>query len=263
MLNRLTEEARQALVMAQQAARGLRYDSLDSGTLLLGLLTDHADAAIRALAQQGITFEAVRGSCSPAVRRATRPNARARCPTPPMRRRCSTRPSGTLIGSSTRACCAIWLRDDYRLDDHAIRIGSWARIGVSREVFHRPAESGYVIARELAHLLRKDPARGAAARWRERSLILPAVLTFTPWIWGVAAASILLHRVVNNWTAELGSDHIAVTLHGPGQMASWVKRTFTSTAWPSITHPPYAWRLWLARRSRGTVYGPRPDLLEP
>ncbi|MEU7824633.1 Clp protease N-terminal domain-containing protein [Catellatospora sp. NPDC049133] len=417
MLNRLTEEARQALVMAQQAARGLRYDSLDSGTLLLGLLTDHADAAIRALAQQGITFEAVRGELQsrrppshPAERKGAVPYtaeakalldaafghshrlkhdgvlrtghlvlAMARRPecaaaqimralgadfavielavtanhvpslpepdlelsdeframlvhqaglawprprihllsglvtmlwylgtlallvaaSPPslgpelvigltavillpvllvhaIRLRWTRRstPAGVgvapcppeltaLVATWGITDFAIWLRNDYRLDDHAIRIGSWARIGVSREVFHRPAESGYVIAHELAHLLRHDPARGVAARWLERSLILPAVLTFTPWIWGVAAASILLHRVVNNWTAELGSDHIAVTLHGPGQMASWVKRTFTSTAWPSTTHPPYAWRLWLARRSRGPVYGPKPDLLEP
>lgn len=412
MLDRLTEEARQALVMAQQAARELRYDSLDSGTLLLGLLTDHTDAGVRALAQQGIDYEAVRAELQsrrppshPAERKGAVPYtadakalldaafwgshrlkhrgmmrtghlllAMARKPDcgaaqimqalgadvtmielavtanhmpslpepgvelseefqavlvrqagldwprprfhllsnvvsalwylgtltlivatslpalgpelglgltaaillPPLlvyliRSRWARprTPAGAdlvasppeltqLLASWGIRDFGIWLRDDYRLDDYAVRIGSWARIGLSREVFHRPAESGFVIAHELAHLLRNDSARGVAQRWLERSLILPAFVTVTPWVWGVTAASIVLHRVAKNWMAELGSDHIAVTLCGPEQMQSWVERTFSSTAWPSITHPPYAWRMWLARRSRATGYGPKP-----
>lgn len=402
MLDRFTEEARQALVMAQRAARGLRYDSLDTGTLLLGLLTDHTDAVVKALAQQGIHFEAVRGELAsrrpashPTERKSAVPYTaesmklldtafreshrlkhrgllrsghlvlamartpecgaahilralgadftavelaaaanhvpsvpepdvvlsdeframlvrqtglawpkprihvlsavfsglwflgtlafilaaspvavgpelvvglaaaillpgllllavrlrRARVPTPKGATLVPSPPEVTaLVASWGITDFAIWLRDDYELDDHAVRLGSRARIGVSREVYNRPAESGYVIAHELAHLLRNDSARGLAERWLERSVIIPMLLTLTPWIWGVVLLGLVLHRVVKNWMAELGSDHIAVTLHGPEQLASWVERTGSSAAWLSLTHPPYAWRMWLARR---------------
>ncbi|GAA2358867.1 hypothetical protein Cme02nite_35120 [Catellatospora methionotrophica] len=402
MLDRFTEEARQALVMAQRTAGGLRYDTLDSGTLLLGLLTDHADPAVRALAQQGINFASVHreiAASRPAAfaieRNAPVPwtpetaalidaahrlsrrlkhkgvlrtghlvlamvrdpesvaaqtmrglgadfaviemavtaghmpslpaddaalsadfrallvdQARRDWPKPrvhvlsaavsvlgylatlafivlagpsevgpelvvglaaaglagatllhgirlrwvrvPAPAGASLLPSPpeltALVARWGITDLAIWLRDDYRLDDHAARIGTRARIGVSREVYHRPAESAYVIAHELAHLVRNDPGRHLVARQLWWSLVLPALVTGAPSVWIGTAASLVLHTVIRHWTGELGSDQIAVALHGHEQMASYIERTHSSRHWPSLTHPPFAWRLWLARR---------------
>lgn len=147
---------------------------------------------------------------------------------------------------------AIWLRDDYRIDDHAVRVRATARIGVSREVFNRPGESGFVVAHELAHLLRNDPVRGLIDRRLRYSLLLPALVTFTPWIWAVTVASVLVHAVVKSWAAEIGCDLIAVKLHGYPQMMSFGDRIRATTHWPTLSHPPYPWRLWLARRARPT-----------
>ncbi|WP_203907624.1 Clp protease N-terminal domain-containing protein [Rhizocola hellebori] len=402
MLDRFTEEARQALIKAQQAARSLRYDSLDSGTLLLGLLTDHTDAAIRALAQQGINFDVVREEMLARRRPVFRTEQKGAVPytaesmalidtaareskklghkgvltsghlvlamvrtpesvaaqtmlalgadlrmielavaaghvpslpepaveLPDEFRRMLVQQAGLdwprprphlistvvnvlwylgtlaiLVVASQHTAgpelvvglaavgllwvavlhlimirrvripapvnsslmpsppelmalvarwgisdFAIWLRDDYHLDDHAVRIRAKARIGVSREVFNRPAESGFVVAHELAHLLRNDSMRSVIDRWLRRSFLLPAAITLDPWIWAIIAASLVLHALVKNWEAEFASDLIAVKLHGHEQMASFANRTHVAKGWPSRTHPPYAWRMWLASK---------------
>jgi ATP-dependent Clp protease ATP-binding subunit ClpA len=47
-------------MLAHESARDLRYDSLDSGCLLLGLIGEETGIAAKALAEQGITVDRVR-----------------------------------------------------------------------------------------------------------------------------------------------------------------------------------------------------------
>ncbi len=60
VFERLTEHARQVVVLAQQEARRLKHDYVGSEHLLLGLLVVQDGVAARALASLGISLELVR-----------------------------------------------------------------------------------------------------------------------------------------------------------------------------------------------------------
>jgi ATP-dependent Clp protease ATP-binding subunit ClpC len=60
VFERFTERARQAVVLAQDEARGLRHNYIGTEHLLLGLLRDEDGIAARVLGQLGVTLEEVR-----------------------------------------------------------------------------------------------------------------------------------------------------------------------------------------------------------
>ncbi len=60
MFERFTERARQVVVLAQDEARALRHDSIDTEHLLLGLLREEEGVAARVLESLEITVEDVR-----------------------------------------------------------------------------------------------------------------------------------------------------------------------------------------------------------
>lgn len=60
MFERYTDRARRVIVLADQAARDLGHDSVDTGHLLLGLLGEGEATAFRALDALGVTPEAAR-----------------------------------------------------------------------------------------------------------------------------------------------------------------------------------------------------------
>ncbi|WP_020520146.1 Clp protease N-terminal domain-containing protein [Catelliglobosispora koreensis] len=402
MLHNFTEEARQALIQGQVAARELRFDTLDSAAMLLGLLTAEKDPAVKALVQQGITPQRVReqvtrqrppafaetqkravaysaeaqevleqavweskrlghkriitaghlilamirvqhsaaafalaeiGADFSAIEMAvaaqhvpSQPDAavelsaefrqllveasgwdwprprrhfagyivsalwyaatlalmveltrntsgpelvlalaavflvvrmalyawrfsRARIPAPESSTVLFTPPQlRELLASWGVSDFALWLRDDYKLDDHAVRIGTKARIGVSREVFNRPAESGEVVAHELAHVLRNDSSHGTFRIWALYSLAVPAFVTFEPSVWVLAAVSLVAHHVMVSWRAEIACDLIGVRLTSYQQMVSFFDRAGGPRYRPARTHPPVALRLWIVRR---------------
>ena len=60
MFERLTEGARQVVVLSQEEARVLKHDSVDTEHILLGLLREGDGVAARVLGSLGITVERVR-----------------------------------------------------------------------------------------------------------------------------------------------------------------------------------------------------------
>jgi ATP-dependent Clp protease ATP-binding subunit ClpC len=67
MFERFTERARQAVVRAQDEARLLGHDSIETEHLLLGLLGDRDAVAAQVLANLGLTIEEVRAQVTRAV----------------------------------------------------------------------------------------------------------------------------------------------------------------------------------------------------
>jgi ATP-dependent Clp protease ATP-binding subunit ClpC len=61
MLERFTDQARKAVVLAQEEARLLGHDHIGTGHLLAGLLNEERGAAAQALTSAGVTLAAVRG----------------------------------------------------------------------------------------------------------------------------------------------------------------------------------------------------------
>ncbi len=61
MFERYTDQARRVMVLAQEEARLLNHDYIDSEHFLLGLLREGEGVAAKALASLGISLEAVRG----------------------------------------------------------------------------------------------------------------------------------------------------------------------------------------------------------
>jgi ATP-dependent Clp protease ATP-binding subunit ClpC len=60
MIQKFTPPARQAVVLAQDEARGLGHDYVGTEHLLLGLVREEAGGAARVLASLGVTPDAVR-----------------------------------------------------------------------------------------------------------------------------------------------------------------------------------------------------------
>jgi ATP-dependent Clp protease ATP-binding subunit ClpA len=67
MFERFTEQARNAIVLAQEEARGLKHNYIGTEHMLLGLLRDRDSLAARVLQSFGIDLEAARVQVSAAV----------------------------------------------------------------------------------------------------------------------------------------------------------------------------------------------------
>ena len=71
MFERFSDEARRAVVLAQQEARRLNHDYIGTEHILLGLLHDGENVAAQALQGRGITLEAVRQQVEEIIGRGT------------------------------------------------------------------------------------------------------------------------------------------------------------------------------------------------
>ena len=74
MFQRLTDQAREAVVLAQGEARRLNHDYIGTEHLLLGLLREGDGGAARALQSQGIRLEAVRQQVEEIIGRGQQPS---------------------------------------------------------------------------------------------------------------------------------------------------------------------------------------------
>jgi Zn-dependent protease with chaperone function len=130
--------------------------------------------------------------------------------------------------------------------DATIRAGRKAWLVLSDGVFRDPRSGRFVLAHELAHLLRNDSYRGRVGGYLLRMLIPAALISFTPAAWAIMAASFLLHWVAIRWPAEIACDRIAARLTSYSEMVSVLDlrgwRRYVPLPW---WHPPIALRLAL------------------
>ena len=87
MFERFTEQARRAVVRAQEEARGFDHNYIGTEHLLVGLRCEEPGAAARTLESAGITVDAVRGKVETLVGRGQEPPA-AHIPFTPQAKKC-------------------------------------------------------------------------------------------------------------------------------------------------------------------------------
>jgi ATP-dependent Clp protease ATP-binding subunit ClpC len=87
MFERFTEQARRAVVRAQEEARGFDHNYIGTEHLLVGLRCEEPGAAARTLESAGITVDAVRGKVETLVGRGQEPQA-AHIPFTPQAKKC-------------------------------------------------------------------------------------------------------------------------------------------------------------------------------
>ena len=87
MFERFTDQARQAVVRAQEEARGFDHNYIGTEHLLVGLWCEEPGVAARTLESAGITVDAVRGKVETLVGRGQEPPA-AHIPFTPQAKKC-------------------------------------------------------------------------------------------------------------------------------------------------------------------------------
>jgi ATP-dependent Clp protease ATP-binding subunit ClpC len=88
MFERFTERARQVVILSQEEARTLKHNYIGTEHILLGLLREEHGLAARVLGSFDIIVDRVRAQVVRLV--PARKRCRARSPSRPVRRRCSS-----------------------------------------------------------------------------------------------------------------------------------------------------------------------------
>ena len=137
-----------------------------------------------------------------------------------------------------------------------IRRGSTAWILLTPDTLANPRRVGFVIAHEVAHLLRNDHARRRLDTPLGAALMLSAYVTFDPRAWLIGFGGVIVFQVATRWRSELASDAFAVRWVGVAALRAWANdhlallRRAPNRGWRRrlrrarnyLTHPPMALR---------------------
>jgi Zn-dependent protease with chaperone function len=148
------------------------------------------------------------------------------------------------------------VQPDYQVRDRCYRYGSRAWIVLAPRTMRRPQTLAFVLAHEVAHLVRNDHAWRRLLAVLGPGLLLGAYVTFDPRAWAIGFAGVIGCQVVVLWWTELACDAFAVRWTGADALRAWAadhrallrepqnrgwrrqaRRAFTLT-----THPPLSLR---------------------
>ena len=154
MFERFTDQARRAVVLAQEEARMLNHDYIGSEHILLGLIDEGDGAAAQALKRLGVTEQAVHQQVEETVGRGKRPARAGHIP--------FTREAKKVLQLSLRA--ALQLGDNYIDTGHIL-------LGLTREkqspaaqvLVYLGADLG-TVQRQVIELLHGDEDKPRTAR---------------------------------------------------------------------------------------------------
>jgi hypothetical protein len=107
------------------------------------------------------------------------------------------------------------------VQDRCYRRGSTAWIMLAPRTVAAPQRLGFVVAHEVAHLLRDDHVRRRVRSVLGAALVLSAYLTLDPRAWLIAFGGVIGVELAIRWRTELACDAVAVRWVGPAALRAW------------------------------------------
>jgi Zn-dependent protease with chaperone function len=155
----------------------------------------------------------------------------------------------------------IRVQSDRQVRDRCYRSGSTAWIVLAPRTIRQPQQLAFVLAHEVAHLLRNDGARQRVFPAIGLGLLVGAYITFDLRACVIAFCGVIGHLVAVRWWTELACDAFAVRWTGAATLRAWVadqrvlRRQPQNRGWHRrlrrtrnfLTHPP----LWLRQALHG------------
>jgi Zn-dependent protease with chaperone function len=151
----------------------------------------------------------------------------------------------------------------WRIRDRCYRWRSNAWIVLALRTIERPELCAFVVAHEVAHLVRNDRARQWAIAILGPAVLISAYITLDPRAWLIAFGGVIGYQVAIRWWTELACDRFAVRWTGAAAFRAWAKDHRTLLRQPQnrrwrrrirrvfnlLTHPPLVLREAVHRRS--------------
>jgi hypothetical protein len=144
--------------------------------------------------------------------------------------------------------------------DRCYRRGSTAWIVLSPRTLARPRSAGFVMAHEVAHLLRNDHARYRVVATLALAVVMGSYLTLDLRAWLIGFGGVLGLQLVSRWRTELDCDAFAARWTSAEALRAWADDHRALLREPQnrrgrrrrrvrnfMTHPPLALRVALRR----------------
>jgi ATP-dependent Clp protease ATP-binding subunit ClpC len=159
LFERLTEQARQTIVLAQDEARALRHDYIGTEHILLGLLREQEGIAARALQTLGVELEAARAQVARIIGRGDEPAVDGQIPFTPRAKK--------VLELSLREALA--MGQDRTGTEHVLLGLARENQGVANEILRELGVEAQMIRAEVGRRLGVQiPADTPRRRWRIR-----------------------------------------------------------------------------------------------